>query len=280
MGGFLGFFDYNKPGPGVPKEEHKSAVVVLFEIYMRKFWNLAKLNLMFFVFNLPALLSVLYLSQIYMKRTLSDSLGSNLVSGFMLGTVFLCIPIITVGPAQAGFTYVLRNYARQEHAWIWSDFKEHALKNFKQSLIICLIDFVVVLIVGIDINVYLAVKNANVFVLIGSGFLILSFIMYLMMHMYIYPMLVTFNLNVRQIYKNALIFAAIKFLPNLGMLVLCIGILIASFLVPFIGFVLFPTIMISTIGLITNFYVYPNLKKYMIDNAPSEENVKSAKSNV
>jgi hypothetical protein len=59
MAGFFGLFDYNKPGPGVPNPEDvppKSPFVVFFEILQRKFWSLVKVNLMFLLFNLPALI--------------------------------------------------------------------------------------------------------------------------------------------------------------------------------------------------------------------------------
>jgi uncharacterized membrane protein YesL len=266
MAGIFGFFDYTKPGPGIAKDApQKSRFVVFFEIFSRKFWNLVKINMMFTIFNLPAILAVLFVSQVFIQKTVTDDIFADFVIKFILGSAFLCIPLVTVGPAQAGFTYLLRNYAREEHAFIWSDFKEHAMKNFKESIIICLIDLAVVLIVGIDINIYMKMQKSGILTFIATAFLTLSFVIYLMMHMYIYPMLVTFKLSIKEIYKNALIFSIIKFLPNLGILAISFIILFVTFYSPIIGFILFPVITLSTIGLLTNFYVYPKLKKYMMD---------------
>jgi len=51
MGNIFDFFNYNKPGPGVPKDEPpKPRIVVFFQIYFDKFWDLMKLNLMFSFF--------------------------------------------------------------------------------------------------------------------------------------------------------------------------------------------------------------------------------------
>ncbi|MCX7842237.1 MAG: DUF624 domain-containing protein [Clostridia bacterium] len=269
MAGFFGFFDYTKPGPGIPKDAPpKHPVIVFFEIYSRKFWNLVKLNILFSIFNLPAIATMAFLviiSQMSFSSVAGDDLLMDFVLRFILGSFLLCIPLVTVGPAQAGFTFVLRNYAREEHAFIWSDFKEHALKNFKESVIISVIDLIVAIIIAIDLRIYMTMQKGNFLITIASAMLVLSFIIYLMMHMYIYPMLVTFKLGIKQIYKNALIFAVIRFLPNLGILVLCAAVLMASFIYPFIGMMLFPLITVSTIGLITNFYVYPALKKHIID---------------
>lgn len=277
MAGFFGFFDYTKPGPGIPKDAPpKPPIVVFFGIYSRKFWNLVKINLMFNLFNLPAVLAVIFASMYVIQGQITDDPAMDLLTRFILGSIVLCIPLITVGPAQAGYTYILRNYSREEHAFLWWDFKEHALKNFKQSMIISIIDFFALILFGIVINFYFKYITDNstvaMFIMFARTIIIFAFIVYLIMHMYIYPMLVTFKLTIRQLYRNALIFSLAKFFPNLGILLLCVALILLSFYFStFIGIVLFLFITVSTIGLITNFYVYPKLKKYMIDKIEGEE---------
>lgn len=272
MAGFFGFFDYTKPGPGIPKDAPpKARIIVFFEILSRKFWNFIKINMLYVLFNIPAIFAMLLVSMFYLQKTLED-VSLDLVLRFMFGAFFMCIPLITVGPAQAGLTYLLRNYAREEHAFIWGDFKENALKNFKQSLIISIIDLVVMIVAGFTINFYISYGGNNLLMSFASGIVILAFIIFTMMHLYIYPMLVTFKLTIKQIYKNALLFAIVKFIPNLLILVLCFALIFASFINYLIGFVLMIFITFSLIGFITNFYVYPKLKKYMIDKVEEESN--------
>jgi len=277
MAGFFGFFDYTKPGPGIPKDAPpKPRIAVFFGIYSRKFWNLVKINLMFNLFNLPAVIAVIFASMYIIQDPITDDPTIDLLTRFMLGSIILCIPVITVGPAQAGYTYILRNYSREEHAFLWWDFKDTALANFKQSLIISLIDFFAVILFGITVNFYFKFPvetNAGaILILFARTFIILVFIIYLMMHMYIYPMLVTFKLSIKQLYKNALIFSITNFFPNLGILLLCIALILLTFYFnTFIGIVLYLFITVSTIGLIINFYVYPRLKKYMIDKVEGIE---------
>jgi uncharacterized membrane protein YesL len=275
MAGFFGFFDYTRPGPGVAKDAPpKPRFFQFFEIFSRKFWSLVKLNLLFTLFSLPALIALLFVSEFYIQGNIfPNEPFFDFVIKFVFGALFFCIPLVTVGPAQAGFTYVLRNYAREEHAFLWWDFKEHALKNFKQGMIVSLIDLVVVILVGIDINIYMQLKSDSILTTIASVFLILAFIVYLMMHLYIYPMMVTFKLSIKQLYRNALIFAVIKFFPNLLILIVCAGLIYASFIYPVIGFILFPLITVSVIGFVTNFYVYPKMKRYIMDKVetPNQE---------
>ncbi len=284
MAGFFGFFDYTKPGPGVPKDgPPKARIVVFFEIVQRKFWNLIKINLLFNLFNIPAVILGMFAALFLFPGITPDVTGSSdavvgeILLKFILLSVLLCIPVVTVGPAQAGFTYLLRNYSREEHAFIWGDFKDNAMKNFKQSVIISVIDFFVAILMIWSIRAYIII-GGGILMTIGTTLMVMMFIIFLIMHMYIYPMLVTFNLSIKQLYKNALIFAVIKLLPNIGILLLCMLILALTFgvIIPFsqlIGLVLYAFLTVSFIGMITNFYVYPKLQKYMMkqDEAETED---------
>lgn len=271
MGNLFSFINYNKPGPGVPKNEpEKPRIVVFFQIYFRRFWDLVKLNLMFSFFNIPALLLVYFLFGISYNTLQGFFTEGGTLFTFIVfiafSAVFLSVPVITTGPAQAGFTYVLRNYSRQEHAFILSDFKEHTGKNFKQGLIISIIGFLVVLFMLVDIYVCINSGMNSILVSVLVYFISLLLVLFLMMNFYIYPMLVTFKLSLKHIYKNALIFAIVKFFPNIAILFLCFVLSAIPFLVyPVLAVVLFPLITLSTVGLITNFYAFPTLEKYMIN---------------
>ncbi len=283
MAGFFGLFDYNKPGPGVPDNAPpKSPFIVFFEILQRKFWNFIKINFMFLVFDLPAIL-LGYLVLLFMFPNIfpnafesAEMITSEMLMKFILLTPLFCIPMITVGPAQAGFTYVLRNYAREEHAFIWSDFKDSALKNFKQSMIIGTINFFATFLMLLSIRAYSLIGNSNILVMAGMVLMIMLFLIFAMMNMYIYPILVTFELPIKQIYKNALIFATVKFFPNLGILLLSALIIALTYgmIIPFnqfVGILLLLLITASLVGFITNFYAYPKLKKYMISRVEEDE---------
>lgn len=287
MAGFFGLFDYNKPGPGVPKDAPpKSPFIVFFEILQRKFWNLIKVNIMFLIFNIPALIlgmlgMLLFFPNIFPEAlTDPDAFLNDTMLKFILLTIIMCIPMITVGPAQAGFTYIMRNYAREEHAFLWSDFKETALKNMKQSLAVSTINFIVTFLLLFSIRAYSELINLEqipvILGTIGFAIMVVILILFACLNMYIYPIMITFELSLKQLYKNSLIFAVIKFLPNIGILLLSIFIIFLSFgmIIPFnplIGFVPYLFLTVSLIGFLTNFYVYPKLKKYMIARLEDED---------
>jgi hypothetical protein len=287
MAGFFGLFDYNKPGPGVDKDAPpKAPFFMFFEILQRKFWNLIKVNMMFLIFNLPALILGMLVMLMFFPNIIPDALSdsqamaSDIMLKFILLTLAMCIPMITVGPAQAGFTYIMRNYSREEHAFLWGDFKDTALKNMKQSMIIGTINFFATFLMLFVINTYNSlIKVGQLPVMLGTIFMMLMIVMFTifaMMNMYIYPILVTFKLSIKQIYKNALIFAVIKFFPNLGILLLSAFIILLSFgmIFPFsqlIGIFLYLFLTISFIGFMTNFYTYPKLQKFMISRLEEDD---------
>ncbi len=273
----MGFLSsrYTKPGPGVEKDAPKKpSFFVFFEVLKRKFWNLIKVNMMYVVFNALALFIALYISSFFMQKIVIDNGTGDFVIRLVFAAFLTLIPLITIGPVQAGFTYILRNYSREEHAFIWSDFKENILKNFKQGIIITVIDIFVMFILGFALNVYTTMTG--LLSVAATAFTVLSIVMFIIMHFYIYPMLVTVKLNVKSIYKNALIFSLIKFIPNVLMLILNLVVIFVAFYIPLIGAVLYVFILPSFIGLMNNFYANPLINKYVVDpnisNEAEEEN--------
>ncbi len=283
MAGFFGLFDYSKPGPGVPKDAPpKAPFVVFFEILQRKFWNIVKVNLMNVLFSIPITLLGMFILVFFFPNivpdamTDSNALLSDIVIKFVLLALLMCTSMVVIGPVQAGVTYILRNYSREEHAFLWGDFKETAQKNMKQSLIVAAINFFLTFFMIWSIRAYILLSSQGMIMTIGASLLVVMFLIFACMNMYIYPVMITFDLSIKQIYKNSLIFAIIKFLPNVGIVLLNCLIILLTFgvIIPFspvIGLILYFFITVGLTGFISNFYAYPKLKKYMISRVEKEE---------
>lgn len=269
--GFLSI-NYNKPGPGVDKDAPpKPRFFVFFEVLKRKFWHLIRVNLMYVLFNILALGIAFFMSSVYMQKLSAFFLSSadqssqyiDLTLKLILAVLLVVMSVITLGPVQAGFTYILRNYSREEHSFIWWDFKENFTKNFKQGIAITAIDALVIYALGIALNFY--TSSSNLISVAAASFTVLTLVIFIMMHFYIYPMLVTVNLSVKNIYKNAFILTIMKLIPNFLMLILNLVISLAAFYNIFIGLVLYVLILPSFVGLMNNFYVNPIIKKYVVN---------------
>ena len=224
----MGLFNsYQKEGKGVNKDQYTPRFILFFQIYFRRFWNLITLNFLYLLF---------------------------------------CIPIITIGPATAAMTKILRNYAREEHAFLWGDFIETFKKNFKQGLLYWLFDTLITAFLIFDLMCVSVVPGDVLFTLstaaILFGLLVITFMRY-----YVYSMMITFDLTLPQLLKNAFIFCWVAFLKNIFLTAVIIFIswlVIWKLPIPFFLLVMI-SLYFTTTGFVTNFFINPTIKKYMMD---------------
>lgn len=186
------------------------------------------------------------------------------------------LQLFVFGPVHAGITYIFRNYAREEHAFIWGDFKDHFKRNWKQSLVTAIIGFAATYLIAINFSFYSqgdVVTNKFLTGILTGGIIVIS-ILFTSMQMYIYPMMVTFNLTFKQLYKNSILLTMAKLPFNIGIMLLSllITMVIPLALVLFAGsigiVIVFFYYIFFAFGMnmmLTNFFVYRQLQKYMID---------------
>ncbi|MBE5038899.1 YesL family protein [Ructibacterium gallinarum] len=310
MGLFTRSFD--KPGKGVdPNAPQKRSFFRFFDIFFRKFWHFVRVNLIYALTLIPTFVVVFVIAGIVSNGILSlpnmsemlnslaqqmaESAGdaglaeyqrAQLIVTFDLFVRFVITYLFVVfwgmGPATAGVTYVLRNFAREEHAWIWSDFKDALKSNFKQSIVVFIIDVVVFVLLYFAITFYMQMPG-----LIGAlrYIIIIVTLVYTLMHFYIYPLMVTFQLSLKDLYRNSMLFALGKLPSNLLvfliLLLVHMGSVFAavffggsySILILIVILLLEVFILLSFSAFLVNFNAYPKMKKYMLTN--TEDPVKS-----
>lgn len=238
MAGFFGLFDYSKEGPGVDKNApKKKGFIVFFEIYFRKFWKLICANLLY---------------------------------------VVVALPVLSIGLAQTGLCYITRNFAREKHAFISGDFFDTIKKNWKQALPYGILNVLFTVIIYYDIFIFGANAMSEEsgwlqYILLAIIFTV--FIVFSFMKFYIPLMIITFKLKLKQIFKNALIFAFAGMKRNLliGLvLTLCYAAAVAIILfgdyigitiVLFLYILLFPAFR----SYLIQYNIFPVVKKLMID---------------
>ena len=289
MAGFFGFGNYMKEGKGVDKDAPKKRGLFAFiELFFRKFWKLIRLNMLYLISNIPTLVILFLASGVVSSIFLNEfkpivekfSVLVPLVDlGVRLYVSLLFIVFWGGGPVTCGYTYILRNYSREEHAWLFSDFWQHTKENFKQSFVVLLVD--VFVFVALVIAYYFYSKQAGVMQVFKYVILLVSFI-YTMAHFYLYPLMVTFKLSLKDIYRNSFIFA-FAYLPKnilitilvslvhifLPMLSIYTGSWFMLYL--FVFLVLEVCILVSLGGFIVNFSVYPSIKKDMLEIADPDK---------
>lgn len=265
-------------------EEDRSRFRVFFDVLSGKFWKLIGLNLQTGLFNLPALLFMGFFAIYYMQLLQADlftaaaeeggALAYLLIGYVPLGLIFLTVPIVAVGPAHAGMHYVLRNYAYEIPVFQWSDFKEKMRENLKQGLAVTFINLFVFILAMLDIYMYpRMVAQMGVLLLVANYLLIVAFIVFMMMSMYIYPMMMRYELSLKDLYRNAFLLAVGKFFPNLLVLVLVIVLAYGPFLLAtalnntivfFVAYVYQVLLGLSLPGLVMSYLINPMMDKLMM----------------
>lgn len=264
MAGFSLFGGYQKPGLGVSKSApQKPPVPRFFELLFRKFFDFVKLNLLFLI---PFIVSsaLAYLTE-------------RLTGQSYLGNLFL----VLLAPFIAGLTFITRNYVREEHVFLFSDFKEAVLANWKQFLIHGGICYVLSSVIIFCIQFYytLAASQEKLF-MIPFGISVAVLLIFVFMQYYIPLMIITFDLSLKQIYKNALIFAIVGLWRNI-LLTAVFGVILflnyfLYYLYPLpvllIGGFLVLCLAFSVSSFFINFTVYPLIEKLMIKPVLQPEN--------
>lgn len=271
-------------------EIERSRFRIFFDVLFGKIWKLMGLNLLTGLFNLPALLFMGFFAITYMQFIYpavfqssggSDALASLLILFLPVGLFFLSVPFVAFGPAQAGMHYILRNYAYENPVFLTSDFKDKMKENFKQGLAVSVINLLVFVIAFLDLYMYPRMAASMGWLMSVAGILlIVAFFVFLMMSMYMYPMMVRYHLTLKNLYRNAFLFAIGKFLPNLLILVLAIAVSFGPFLIAglfgnvigyLIAYVFHLLLGLTLPGLIMSFLINPMLDKVMTPAADATD---------
>lgn len=241
MAGLFGLFNYAKEGPGVAKNAPKKRAFFAFmDIYGRKFWKLAVAGLLW---------------------------------------ALTALPIVTRGWADAGLTFITRNYSREKHAFIKEDFFETVKKNRKTALIIGIINLIVTGILIYNLVLLIPVMIPGLYALVGVAaedipaardlstiemvilaLSLMGYVTFTWMKYYIPFLMITFKLSIKQVYKNAFLFAGANMKVNL----IVSAILIAVYAVLGGILLLFPNIFVFAVMLVLCVSVVPAFRSFLI----------------
>lgn len=236
-----------KEGKGVKKRK-EPAHVVFFGVLQRKFWRFITLNFIYLLAGLPTwiFMGAGSLSLLYFHLGRTDF---NMFFPVML----CCIPLIALisGPATLGMSYVLRNFAREKHAWILADMFETASKNYVQGMLIGLINSVVAFAL-IYAYLYYGVMAQSLGIM-NYILIILGFV-FAMVRSYIFPMAVSYKLSLGNLYRYSLALSIMKFPQNLILQIFSLACILVVFQYPSFGIVISAFGGISLLGFLNVFY--------------------------
>lgn len=225
---FLGFgTNYNKPGPGIPKDaKQKTGSALFFEILGREFWSLWTLSFIY---------------------------------------ILACIPIVTIGPATAALCRVTVNMVRDQTVYVWRDFWEAFRKNIKQGIIFGIpttMFIVAALMIDIPLIFSIAAGTATIWQMV---FLFLWNFLGISAGCYIFPMIANISLASMPLLKNSLLLVVLGKWRTLAATLVSIALATAAILFfPLsLMFLLFAGYF-SFLSFFTSFMVWPVIDKYVV----------------
>ena len=230
---FFGLFgNYDKPGPGVSKDEPKKAAPVrFFEILWRKLSKLIQLNL---IYMIPFIVAVALMVGVFLLPLPHFAFNTVLLGPVDLYALYAVpLPLILMAPFSNGvIVYV---------AYVFLSFSIFFYSNQMSSNWLYIIPFAICAIL----------------------LLLMLFAQY-----YIPLMIVTMDLKLRHIYRNAFIFAILGLPRNILITLILVAMVVGTLYCPG-GFLAIPLILLilivlSFVSYLCSFAAYPMLDKYLI----------------
>lgn len=122
-----------------------------------------------------------------------------------------CIPVVTAGAATTALYYVTLKMAKNEEGGITKSFFKAFKENFKQSTIVWLILLALGIVLGIDGYVLWHMRFENAFWTVITAIFLVAAAAYLIVVMYIFPLMARFDNTIFAMFKNSL-FIGMRFL--------------------------------------------------------------------
>ncbi len=289
-------------GKGISKEEAAKPKTIgrFFRYFSANFNMMFALNIFMFLGNFPILFGLFALTgnlNIHSSAPASSLFGpiygavtaggvKNPVSAALMGVhgvqaevtmmttatkVFFGLTLLivfTFGIVNACIAYVMRNIVKGDSTTLISDIKYCVKRNWKQALILGIIDLIMIAVIIYDLMFFFIGGTGGVASFLFGAMLIVA-MLYIMMRNYMYILLVTFDLPIRKILKNSFIFSLLGFKRNIvaflgGLAVWVLDYMIMTVIFP-IGLVL-PVIFLVSLTMFMGIYAaYPKIKEVMID---------------
>lgn len=108
----------------------------------------------------------------------------------------------------------MRNWARDQHAFLFSDFKDAFKSNWKQALGVSLITAVVPVIAYTAVSYYGGMAGSNALMFLPMIVVLSAVLIYVIMLPLLYPMMVGYELSFKNLLRNAFLMSCAR-LPHM-----------------------------------------------------------------
>ena len=169
--------------------------------------SMVGLNLLYLLIWIPAVLwTFMNLVQLYLAPYGDpDALGAYFHQ-VAFSYLLVLFPLVAVtGPCTMGVSYVLRNWARDEHSFVLSDFKSAVKANWKQGLLFSIIDGAVPLLAYLGVRFYMGMSASSPLFYLPLGVLLIAAALWYLLSAILPTMIVTYEQGFMRQLRNALL---------------------------------------------------------------------------
>jgi len=211
FGNMMNNYFYGKAGKGdyriqdMPQNRRQ-----LFGAVLKVRWgSMVGVNLLYALVWIPAALwTIINLMTLMTPDALGE--GTTYSSLFTMYLLILWPCIFITGPFSAGVAYVMRNWARDEHSFVLSDFWDAVKGNWKQSFVVSFISGALPFLLYVAWQFYGQLANNSVLYMLPLGLVFLVFVVWKMAEMVMYTMMVTYDLKLRDLFRNSILMTMAK----------------------------------------------------------------------
>jgi uncharacterized membrane protein YesL len=220
----MGFFDrfyYGKAGKADYTEDNLpvNRFQLFGQVLRVRLWSLMRLNLIQLLFWLPMIVLTLMTlmgamgvaTELFDQEAAITEVSDQLLG--LLSTYFvLLIPCILItGPSSAAAAHVARNWARDQHSFLWSDFKDALKENWKQGLCISAISAVMPYLMLVGVTFYGEAAQTTTPIAVAGQILVIAVgVIWGLALTFVYPLMVGYHLRFGKLIRNALLLAVAR----------------------------------------------------------------------
>ena len=298
----LKFFDMTRPGKGVKKTDGRDFSLKRFFVLTKEnIWKLIVVNIFYVFTNFPIFFALYAASgnlnipfqtpgtvayqALYgvLQSEASPALfslwstGARLTEAGYASTATLVfyfiglLALFTFGFSNAGMACVVRNLSRSTPLDMAADYFGTMKKNVKQALPMGIIDAFAVFALSFDVFFFYqnSLYSADFVTLVLLFISLFIYVVYLMMRSYIYIIMITFDLKLTKILKNAFLFSMLGLKRNSlalvsNALIVIVNYMLFLFITP-IGAILPFIITFGLCSFSAGYAAWAPIKQFMID---------------
>lgn len=228
---------YGKPGKrDFTEDDLPSTRLELFKAVLSvRRGGMINLNWLYLLIWIPAVLWTLI--NLLQLLTIEDA---AMYPSLLLTYLTILAPLIAItGPFNAGISYVMRNWARDEHSFPFLDFKRGMKENWRQALLLGVINGLLPLVVYVCVYFYSGMAKANPLFYLPIALLLAAAALWVLSTQWMPTMMVSYRLRFGQLLRNSVIIT-VAALPKAA---LCKLITLALPIALLLGYLLLPQVL-------------------------------------